>query len=369
MRRPYLFILLASCFTLVIGAGATNVLVDPFRFYHAPWFDIGFSDNQRFQNPGLARTMDYENVLIGTSHTEPFITSELDEALGGKSLNLSISGSLISEQALMLEQVLRQGKVKRVLWEINYPSFSFGSGVSDPATFPWFLFRPTAETPFRYLVSWDTFQESLSALGGERAASLDQLHRWDLEASFGADRVLANWDFMTRRWNDELRAFWAIYAVNPEDLARVVSEEIEGLVRQHPGVRFDLLLVPSTLYDYANDLQVAPDRLDKRLLLRHETARLARTWPNAHAWDFQGDSWLVNDLSHYKDMDHFGQGVIRELLNRLAVPEAASSPEQVEQETGRLRRRVIDFLDEFCAEQPARCQPALREQLEVFRGN
>ena len=198
-------------------------------------------------------------------------------------------------------------------------------------------------------------------------ASLDQLHRWDLSATFGEQRVLENWEFMTERWNDDLRDFWAIYAVTPDDLVLAMESEVERLVREYPDVRFDLLLVPSTLYDYANDLQVGADRLDKRLFLRDQTAHLAARWPNAYAWDFQGDGWMVNDLSHYKDMDHFGQGIIAELLARLADESAVTAPEEILAETPRLRDRITVFLERFCAQDPTRCQDALLRNLASSR--
>lgn len=361
----YLKLLLLTTGVFVASAFLVNLVVDPFRYYHAPWLEIGYSDNQRYQNPGLARTAEYGAVLIGTSHTEPFAASRLGQALGEETLNLSMAGSLIAEQSLMAELVLEEGKARRILWEISYASFSLRDRISEPDSFPHFLFEPDAETPFRYLVSWDTFIESIDALRGQRPSDIDLMHRWDLAATFGPDQVLAHWDFMSRRWNDDLRAYYARYASREQDIGRMLLEYVGRLASRYPEVRFDLLLLPATLLEYGNDLQVAHKRLDRRLLLRDETARLARSAANVEAWDFQARPELA-DGSHYKDIDHFGPEIVEAILNGLERSEQGTPPERILENTRLISRRVISFMDGFCAEDATRCQPALITEKERF---
>ena len=129
--RPYVAWLLGLSALLLGLAGLFNWIVDPFYFYHRPWFDIGFSKNQRLQNPGIARQFDYDAILLGTSRTETFQTSALQRALGLNIINLSVSASLVTEQALLLDVVLQNQAVRRVVWEINYPSFSLGDRLYD----------------------------------------------------------------------------------------------------------------------------------------------------------------------------------------------------------------------------------------------
>ena len=140
--KRYLPTLLLSCGLFLVLAAVVNGAVDPYRLLHADWFNSGWSENQRMQNPGLARTSEYTTALIGTSHTEQFPVSRISQALGEPAVNLSMAGSWIREQSLMAERVLAAGKARRILWEINLPSFSYGGGVSDPAAFPFFLFQP-----------------------------------------------------------------------------------------------------------------------------------------------------------------------------------------------------------------------------------
>lgn len=367
MRSAYLFILLAVSISSVGLTTAINWSVDPLRYYHAPWFDTGYSDNQRFQNPGLVKHEDYDTVLIGTSHTEHFISGDLNQYLGGRNINLSMSGSTIVEQSALVDFTLNSGKVRRVLWEINYPSFSTGELVSIEGEFPFFLYRPGAETPFRYLMSWGTLQESFAALGGQRPGHLDDMHRWDLEFEFSEQRVLANWDYMHQRWNDDLRQLWALHAVTIEALPALFDKYVSRLVRSHPGVQFDLLLVPSSMLDYSNDFQVSADRFRKRLVLREQVTELSDELENVAVRDFQLEPEMSADLDRYKDLEHFDLSVAREIQRNIGSSESGLTPAQLKHNHENLEQEVVSYTRSFCERQAARCQPVLLENLELFR--
>ena len=58
----------------------STVIVDPFFHYHAPagWMSY-YLHNQRYQNDGILKHFDYDAMITGTSMTENFKTSEMDE--------------------------------------------------------------------------------------------------------------------------------------------------------------------------------------------------------------------------------------------------------------------------------------------------
>lgn len=363
MRSFYLRILLSVGMTAVVATMAFNWCVDPLRYYHPPWFQIGYSENQRFQNPGLIRHEDFDTVLIGTSHTEHFTGEDMSVVLGLNAINLSMSGSSIVEQHTLLRLALDSGKVRRVLWEINYPSFSTGEIANRDFEFPTYLYRPGAETPFRYLASWDTFLESLAALRGLRANRLDDMHRWDREFEFSEERVLANWDHMQQRWNDDLRAVWALYSVSLENVPALFEKYVAALIKQYPEVNFDLLLLPTSMLDYSSDFQVSEQRFDKRLALREAVAGLAETRPNVAVWDFQLNPEFTTDLGRYKDLEHFDLAVAREVLAGMSGESPAATGGAIRQNSERLSREVEAYTRSFCEQQPGRCQRFLLDAI------
>lgn len=366
MKSTYLKILLSVCGASLALSMLVNWVVDPMRYYHQPWFDIGYSENQRFQNPGLARTADYDIALIGTSHTELFTTAYMDQKLGGRSLNLSMSGSLIREQKLLLDLVLKTGKAKRVLWEINYPSFSVGDAISQPESFPSFMFQNGAETPFLYLLSWETLQESFMALSGMRVNGLDELHRWDLTAEFGEERVMKSWEYQKTRWNDKLRDVWRKYEASDKQLAELVRSEVMDTIRMHPHVQFDLLFLPTSMLEYVGDFQVSAARHSRRMNLRKEIARQVGTTENVRLWDFQRVDWMRRDLAHYKDDSHFDQQVAQAIVDSLASGKGQVSPGQLATGAEELAKDILIFARQFCGDDENHCPRIIRENLQVL---
>ena len=68
--------------------------VDPFFHYHTPVGGFPYVvDNQLSQNPGMARNMDYNGCIIGSSMTVNFDTDDFKELLGYDTVKLSYSGA------------------------------------------------------------------------------------------------------------------------------------------------------------------------------------------------------------------------------------------------------------------------------------
>ena len=68
---------------LLIAVAGLVAYVDPFFHYHAP-ID-GFSyimDNERYQNDGITRNFEYDALITGTSVSENFRASLVDELFG-----------------------------------------------------------------------------------------------------------------------------------------------------------------------------------------------------------------------------------------------------------------------------------------------
>ena len=68
------FVLFIALVVLVLAmvAGLT-ALVDPYFLFHKPISGISYQmDNERYQNYGIARTFDYDAVIVGTSMSENF---------------------------------------------------------------------------------------------------------------------------------------------------------------------------------------------------------------------------------------------------------------------------------------------------------
>lgn len=92
--------------------------IDPFFQYHAPLEDFPYVvDHQVNQNPGMARHMEYDSVILGSSMTVNFNTNWFGELMGLKTLKLSYSGAFQKTRRILWISCFRTGaKWMRFFW-------------------------------------------------------------------------------------------------------------------------------------------------------------------------------------------------------------------------------------------------------------
>ncbi|CAG0966200.1 hypothetical protein BURK2_01013 [Burkholderiales bacterium] len=340
--RLWLMLLLA----LLGLAGLANFIVDPLQvFRRASFFAPHFSENQRYQIPGLARHYAAPIVVLGTSHMENASPKEIAAAFGEPGVKLAIAGSSLTEQELALRLVLATGKVKRVFWGLDYAALAWGDRlVEEWGEFPIYLYEPDLRLVSRYLLSLQTLQDARKALTQAPARGLEELNVWWPQATFSAERVQAAWAAQEWRWTPELRAKSAEQTVWPQ-FAATLQRRVFETIGQHPTVRFDLVLPPYSILGYANDFRINDEWFFQRMLLRAALREFAARQPNVRLWDFQTDLGLVTDFARYKDLDHFDLPTLRQMLHRVAQDHDPVSDARAPDP---LPRQIADFLRPHC---------------------
>ena len=93
----------------LIGVAGLTIYVDPFFQYHKPlsWFPY-LVDHQVNMNPGLAKNMDYDSVLLGSSMTVSFNTDWFAEEMGLKTQKLSYNGAYPKDQSNIMEIIFEE---------------------------------------------------------------------------------------------------------------------------------------------------------------------------------------------------------------------------------------------------------------------
>ena len=81
--KKWILSIVSLTIILLLLSAALVVWVDPFFQYHAPLDDFPYLvDNQLTQNPGMAKHMDYDSVILGSSMTVNFNTHWFEELMG-----------------------------------------------------------------------------------------------------------------------------------------------------------------------------------------------------------------------------------------------------------------------------------------------
>src|SRR5450432_1211129 len=151
---------LCTCASVIAGAAALNFVVDPLQLFRpARLFAAMYSPDTRMQNAGLINSQDFDTVFMGTSLAIHYRQSDIDKALGVRSLKLAMTGSDCHEQSFVLAAAL-QRHPKRVIWEVDDWIFRDAVDIDSNPYLPADLYRRNARGIAGYLISGAMARES-----------------------------------------------------------------------------------------------------------------------------------------------------------------------------------------------------------------
>ncbi|MFD2614004.1 hypothetical protein [Paenibacillus gansuensis] len=321
--KPKTFLLGFVAFS-VLFAGlvmAFTYIVDPFQYYRkATWYEPLFSLEERFQNPGLAKNYDYDTIIIGSSMTQNFVPSYVNRKLGVQTMKLSMEGSTSKEHNLIANVALKTGKVKNVIWGLDYFSLRGGkdSVRDDQGGFPMFFYDKNPFNDVKYLFNLTTMKEMVKIgdgllKGDRKVKNLDYLNNWNAYAQYGAGRVLKNWQ--------TARALEVDYGKNEDSLDSVketFEANILNLVRSRPEVQFLFYYPPYSVLRQEVWYDLNKKRYENQDYMRKYMVEQLTALPNVKMYDFQTEKSITFDLNQYKDISHHSQKVNEYIIDSIA---------------------------------------------------
>ena len=113
-------------FSALLLMGSINFVIDPLFQYHMPWLNLEANIiNERYQNAGIAKNFDFENVIIGNSMSENFLISEAECALEGKTVKLTAAGSHVLDWTYILDILKnRENRPEKILFNFDTGFFN-----------------------------------------------------------------------------------------------------------------------------------------------------------------------------------------------------------------------------------------------------
>src|SRR5450756_347833 len=136
-----------------------NYVVDPLQLFHRSWFYAArYTSDPRLGDVGLIESQTFDTAFMGTSFSYAIRQSEIDAALGGKSLKLAMSGGTSKEQFAVLSAVVRK-KPQRIVWQMDDYMFRDSGDVDTYLKSD--LYKGNLRGLAGYLFNLETARESL----------------------------------------------------------------------------------------------------------------------------------------------------------------------------------------------------------------
>ena len=341
-KKVYLFF---SILVFIIGSiGLINYIMDPFQIFRK--HGHGFDSNQRYQNVGLINSYlnssdGYDSIIIGTSVTENFTPSEVENLPGwGKVLKLSAAGASLFTQKKTIDKALRTKKVKHVLWLLN--SNGFQKGPTELTVFDkgfnslLYLYDENPFNDINYLLNYSTLNTSLSIIYEEKGKDLDKLNFWGnsytqaftkfssienikkLENQYDNSRYMKKKHSYEYTWNKPFPSLDPI---------------LFDTIKNNPEIEFIFTLPP---YSYFRLVSEYPHRF---ALIK---AILDEKFTNVKIFGFDHEEFVKN-LYHYKDTEHYSAEVNSYMIYKMSRGENQVTLENFDA----YKKSVIDNLNSY----------------------
>lgn len=337
MASKNLWRFLCATVAIVLMAAALNFAVDPLQLFRpARLFPAMYSADSRMQDAGLIRSQDFDTVFMGTSLAIHFRQSDIDRALGVRSLKLAMTGSNSREQGFVLAAAMER-RPKRVIWQMDDWIFRDAPEIDSDIYVPADLYRRNAKGIAGYLFSGAMARESLWIAARaipplepivvrltngvmfkfpiSRVDDINALRPdFDVANFYNAKSAVAAF----RRLTDPAHRHSLAEGYNYDAMVRNFQRDAVALIEKNPGVTFDIYFAPYSILHFVAMRDASPATLKIAYdFTAHAFPRLLQ-FPNVRLHDFRDVKDVTHDLGNYGDVIHHAPAVDLKILSWLA---------------------------------------------------
>ena len=305
--NPFKKFILTGMVTIAIllaGVAALVVYIDPFFHYHAPLEDFPYLvDNQLSQNPGMAKHMEYDSVILGSSMTVNFNTHWFEDLLELHTIKLSYSGAYPKDQSNIMELIFASdNQVDAVFLGVDVMTYT-GGVTETKYPIPEYLYDDKYSNDIQYLLNKDVFLNYI-------LRPMADPEKTDLAT------VYQSW------WTDEYyNKQWVMHNYEPQELVEVQTPEdayLESVelnlavnicpyIEENPETVFYVFFPPYSIL-YWNDV-MCENHLDATIAEYQYIADRLLAYDNVRLFFFPNQEWIVTNLDNYADYTHYHRDI------------------------------------------------------------
>ena len=307
--------LLVSALIFIVAA---VMIIDPFEVYHKATAFIPpiKSGTQSYSNAGIAKSYDYDSIIIGSSMTENFRPSQLNELLGGQFVKLCINGGTPFNHKQMMDMAFGTHDVRRVLYGLDIGALSYFY-TAPKAEMPTHLYDDNLFNDVKYWFNRSVLikyiPQCLSTLGQSDPDQLDTMYSWGEDFAYGADAVLAHTVISSAEIEqDPLEDHPSL----SQQTMLNIEHNFIPFIEAHPDTEFIFFFPPYSLMQWYSFY--TQGNLHYNLMQQQAVAERLLAYDNVKLYNFQTQlDWILN-LDHYVDYEHYGAHINDEIIRMIA---------------------------------------------------
>lgn len=287
------------------------VMVDPFFHYHKPYIETYFYniDNERSQNDGIIKNFDYDAIIIGTSMTKNFMTSEMDSLFGVNSIKVPFSGGSYKEVNDNLANALAcHPDLKIVVRGLDMSQFFDYSDKMVDSEFPTYLYDNNIFNDVRYIFNRDVVFGRVYPMTQNNdvegfvpgITTFDNYRAWFYK--FGVNAVCPDGIIVREQGNPV-----HISKEEKEIIQDNIYQNVISLAEQYPETTFYYFFPPYSIIWWKG--QVESGMIYRQIEAEEYIIEQILECPNIKLYSFNNRTDITTDLNNYQDLLHYGKWI------------------------------------------------------------
>lgn len=306
---------MAAVICALVVVGWHVVHIDPFFHYHKPYTEIYFYrlNNERSQNDGITKNFEYDALITGTSMTENFKTSELDEIFGVSSVKVPFSGGSYKEINDNLVTALDyHPDLKMIVRGLDMYSFFDEADRmrEDLGSYPTYLYDKNIWNDVQYIFNRDVIFNRVYPMESVRqkegfvpgVASFDQYSYWMTAYHFGIGTACPEGVSM-----QEAEEAVHLTEEEKERIHENIDQNVTSLARNYPNVDFYYFFTPYSILWW--QALVTDGNIYRQIEAEQLVIEDILACNNIKLYSFNNRTDITTDLNNYRDTIHYGSWI------------------------------------------------------------
>lgn len=316
--RKWVLIWFLTIFSLAL-IGIFNYIIDPYQQYRkATFYKIPY-ENEKELDAGLAKNFNYDSVVIGTSMMQNFNIDDLKKTLKyQKPIKLTIAGSSVYEQNIVLNTALRHQNVKNVLIGLDFLSYygDIHRYKHGAASFPTYLYDENILNDYKYLISSDTlgrvFEIFTKREKDNWIYNYSNMYEW--RSRTNNKNILSA---LKNKWKD--RKNFDNEATDEEKgldyMKNNFDYNLKTIIEKNHNVNFTIFFPPYSILAYKTYEERG--QLYNLVEFKKYVVNTLLNYKNVKVYDFQNANKISHNLYNYYDLYHYNKDISHWILQQI----------------------------------------------------
>lgn len=320
-NKRFVKIFLMLFLTLVLLSAMPVMIVDPFFHYHAPIDGLTYrldGNIERYLNDGILRHFDYDAVIMGTSMSQNFKPSEINELFGLNCIKTAMSAGSSKEIGDQLRRAVGYNKdLKTVFMNFDLRFLTDDKDAYNYDDIPFYLYDNNLFNDTDYLFNSDVINLQVKKVLRETFVEkipsdfdFDNYSAWMkyFVGKTGKDYILAN-EYERLEDVEESKPFGR---EDKKKIEEMLKQNYLGTIEENPDITFYIFFPPYSVL-YFDDL-IRSGYFDYIFDGLGYACSLFLEYDNVKLFSFYDKYDLTTDLEMYKDDQHYIQSVNSDIV-------------------------------------------------------